>query len=67
MTQAQLKKVNIEVPDQVMLREFEGFVSNVDKLRFMLLGNPSPTYRGRSFCCSTNSGNGGVILEAKDY
>lgn len=34
MTQAQLKKVNIEVPDQVMLREFEGFVSNVDKLRF---------------------------------
>ena len=34
MTQAQLKKVNIEVPDQVMLREFDGFVSNVDKLRF---------------------------------
>lgn len=67
MTQAQLKKVNIEVPDQAMLREFDGFVSNVDKLRFMLLGNPSPTYRGRSFCCSTNSGNGGVILEVKDY
>ena len=67
MTQAQLKKVNIEVPDQTMLREFDGFVSNVDKLRFMLLGNPSPTYRGRSFCCSTNSGNGGVILEVKDY
>lgn len=34
MTQAQLKKVNIEVPDQAMLREFDGFVSNVDKLRF---------------------------------
>mgnify|MGYP003218834681 CR=1 FL=1 len=67
MTQAQLKKVNIEVPDQAMLREFDGFVSNVDKLRFMLLVNPSPTYRGRSFCCSTNSGNGGVILEVKDY
>ena len=67
MTQAQLKKVNIEVPDQVMLREFDGFVSNVDKLRFMLLGNPSPMFGHRSFCCSTNSGNGGVILEAKDY
>ena len=34
MTQAQLKKVNIEVPDQAMLREFDSFVSNVDKLRF---------------------------------
>lgn len=34
MTQVQLKKVNIEVPDQAMLREFDGFVSNVDKLRF---------------------------------
>ena len=34
MTQAQLKKINIEVPDQAMLREFDGFVSNVDKLRF---------------------------------
>ena len=67
MTQAQLKKINIEVPDQVMLREFDGFVSNVDKLRFMLLGNPLPMFGHRSFCCSTNSGNGGVILEAKDY
>ena len=37
------------------------------KLRFMLLGNPLPMFGHRSFCCSTNSGNGGVILEAKDY
>lgn len=46
---------------------FSAFVRQVDKLRFMLLGNPLPMFGHRSFCCSTNSGNGGVILEAKDY
>lgn len=62
-----LKKMPIAIPPISSQLEFAAFVQQVDKLRFMLLGNPSPTYRGRSFCCSTNSGNGGVILEVKDY
>lgn len=49
----------IEVSKQ-QLAELDSLV----KSRFMLLRNPLPTYRGRSFCCSTNSGNGGVILDA---
>lgn len=67
ISQGIVKKVAI--PDVTLARqqEFADFASQVDKLRFMLLGNPSPTYRSRSFCCSTNSDNGGVILEAKDY
>lgn len=67
ISQGIVKKVAI--PDVTLARqqEFADFASQVDKLRFMLLGNPSPTYRSRSFCCSTNSGSGGVILEAKDY
>ena len=67
ISQGIVKKVAI--PDVTLTRqqEFAAFVQQVDKLRFMLLGNPSPTYRSRSFCCSTNSDNGGVILGAKDY
>ena len=67
ISQGIVKKVAI--PDVTLARqqEFAAFVQQVDKLRFMLLGNPSPTYRSRSFCCSTNSDNGGVILGAKDY
>lgn len=57
----------IPLPSIDLQQEFASFVSRVDKLRFMLLGNPSPMFGHRSFCCSTNSGNGGVILEAKDY
>ena len=59
--------VSVMVPPIGLQRDFATFVQQVDKLRFMLLGNPSPTYRSRSFCCSTNSDNGGVILGAKDY
>lgn len=57
----------IPLPSIDLQQEFASFVSRVDKLRFMLLGNPLPMFGHRSFCCSTNSGNGGVILEAKDY
>lgn len=59
-----LKKMPIAIPPISSQLEFATFVQRVDKLRFMLLRNPSPTYRGRSFCCSTNSGNSGVILDA---
>lgn len=62
-----LAKTKIAVPPIGDQRDFSAFVCQVDKLRFMLLGNPSPIFGHRSFCCSTNSGNGGVILEAKDY
>lgn len=62
-----VEDIKIPVPAVELQLQFECFAQQVDKLRFMLLGNPSPTYRGRSFCCSTNSGNGGVILEVKDY
>lgn len=62
-----VSSVSVMVPPIGLQRDFATFVQQVDKLRFMLLGNPSPTYRSRSFCCSTNSDNGGVILEAKDY
>lgn len=62
-----LAKTKIAVPPIGDQRDFSAFVCQVDKLRFMLLGNPSPTYRSCSFCCSTNSGNGRVILEVNDY
>lgn len=62
-----LRKVPVDVPSKEQQLKFVAFTARVDKLRFMLLGNPSPTYRSRSFCCSTNSGTSGVILEAKDY
>ena len=62
-----VENIKIPVPAVELQLQFECFAQKVDKLRFMLLGNPSPTYRSRSFCCSTNSGTGGVILEAKDY
>lgn len=42
---------------------FSTFVRQVDKLRFMLLANPSPAFGCRSFCCSTKSSSGGVILD----
>ena len=45
------------------MSEFSAFVRRVDKLRFKLLANPLPAYVCRSFCCSTKSGNGGVILD----
>lgn len=59
-----VEDIKIPVPTVESQSEFERFAQKVDKLRFMLLRNPLPTYRGRSFCCSTNSGNGGVILDA---
>lgn len=67
ISQGVIKKVRIPDAPLESQESFASIVRRVDKLRFMLLGNPSPTYRGRSFCCSTNSGNGGVILEVKDY
>ena len=67
ISQGVIKKVRIPDAPLESQESFASIVRRVDKLRFMLLGNPSPTYRSRSFCCSTNSGNGGVILEAKDY
>lgn len=50
ISQGIVKKVAI--PDVTLARqqEFADFASQVDKLRFMLLGNPSPIYRSRSFC-----------------
>lgn len=62
-----VSSVSVMVPPIGLQRDFATFVQQVDKLRFMLLGNPSPMFGHRSFCCSTNSGNGGVILEAKEY
>lgn len=62
-----IKAIEIPLPPITLQRDFATFSVQVDKLRFMLLGNPSPIFGHRSFCCSTNSGNGGVILEAKDY
>lgn len=62
-----VEDIKIPVPTVELQLQFERFAQKVDKLRFMLLGNPSPIFGHRSFCCSTNSGNGGVILEAKDY
>ena len=59
-----VKQFSIPLPPLFHQQEFSAFFSQVDKLRFMLLGNPSPTYRGRSICCSTNSGSCGVILDA---
>lgn len=67
ISRSNLGKIKVPNADSALQSEFDGFVSNVDKLRFILLGNPLPMFGHRSFCCSTNSGNGGVILEAKDY
>lgn len=62
-----VEDIKIPVPAVEFQLQFECFAQQVDKLRFILLGNPLPMFGHRSFCCSTNSGNGGVILEAKDY
>ena len=62
-----LKRMTIPVPSIMVQKQFSQFLRQVDKLRFMLLGNPSPMFGHRSFCCSTNSGNGGVILGTKKY
>lgn len=65
--QKSLLRCDVLLPPIEEQRTYLAFVQQVDKLRFMLLGNPSPMFGHRSFCCSTNSGNGGVILEAKEY
>lgn len=67
LTKTDLYSIQMPLPDISSQKRFSAFVCQVDKLRFMLLGNPLPMFGHRSFCCSTNSGNGGVILEAKDY
>ena len=67
LTIDRISQMMVVVPSPALQSEFAFFVHQVAKLRFMLLGNPSPIYRSRSFCCSTNSDNGGVILEVKDY
>lgn len=67
VTLKSFREMKIPVPPMSLQEEFAAFVQYVDKLRFILLENPSPMFGHRSFCCSTNSGNGGVILEAKDY
>ena len=59
-----LKELEIPLPELKAQKEFVSFVRQVDKLRFMLLANPSPAFGGRLFCCSTNSCSGGVILDA---
>ena len=64
VTLKSFKEMPIHVPPLERQQEFAAFVSQVDKLRFKLLANPSPAFGCRSFCCSTNSGNGGVILDA---
>lgn len=58
-----VKQFSIPLPPLFHQQEFSAFFSQVDKLRFKLLANPSPAFGGRSFCCSTKSGNGGVILD----
>lgn len=67
VTLKSFREMKIPVPPMSLQEEFAAFVQYVDKLRFILFENPSPMFGHRSFCCSTNSGNGGVILEAKDY
>lgn len=67
LTKADLYSIQMPLPDISSQKRFSAFACRVDKLRFMLLGNPSPMFGHRSFCCSTNSGNGGVILEEKEY
>lgn len=67
LTKADLYSIQMPLPDISSQKRFSAFACRVDKLRFILLGNPSPMFGHRSFCCSTNSGNGGVILEAKEY
>ena len=64
MTLKSFKEMPIHVPLLEHQREFAVFAQRVDKLRFKLLANPSPAFGGRLFCCSTKSGNGGVILDA---
>lgn len=64
LTQTQLRQIRFEIPPLALRCCFTAFYRQVDKLRFMLLANPSPAFGCRSFCCSTNSGNGGVILDA---
>lgn len=62
-----VEDIKISVPTVELQLQFERFAQKVDKLRFMLLAIPLPAYVCRLFCCSTKSGSGGVILEAKDY
>lgn len=64
ISQGVIRKVKIPDAPIESQESFADFVSQVDKLRFKLLANPLPAFVGRSFCCSTKSGNGGVILEA---
>lgn len=64
LTQAQLKQIRFDIPSLELRCRFAAFYRQVDKLRFMLLANPSPAFGGRLFCCSTNSCSGGVILDA---
>ena len=45
-----IKAIEIPLPPITLQRDFATFSVQVDKLRFMLLGNPSPIYRSRSFC-----------------
>lgn len=59
-----VEDIKIPVPAVELQFEFEYLAQKTDKLRFKLLANPLPAFVGRSFCCSTKSGNGGVILEA---
>ena len=67
VTLKSFREMKIPVPPMSLQEEFAAFVQYVDKLRFILFENPSPMFGHRSFCCSTKSGNGGFILEAKDY
>lgn len=64
LTKIDLYSIQMPLPDMSSQKRFSAFVGQVDKLRFMLLANPSPAFGCRSFCCSTNSGSGGVILDA---
>ena len=64
LTKTDLYSIQMPLPDMSSQKRFSAFVSQVDKLRFMLLANPSPAFGGRSFCCSTNCGSCGVILDA---
>lgn len=64
LTIDRISQMMVVVPSPALQSEFAFFAHQVDKLRFMLLANPSPAFGCRSFCCSTNSGNGGVILDA---
>lgn len=50
VTLKSFREMKIPVPPMSLQEEFAAFVQYVDKLRFILLENPSPMFGHRSFC-----------------